>query len=87
MCLSSRVPQEFKDNQDLQVRRAREDQEESLVLPEAVEPLESVYVNLTQLFSYTISIVIRWLGTVIEMPPAGVDTNYSESMLIEITQK
>ena len=40
-----RVPQEFKDPQDLLVRRAREEPEESLVLQEAVDLLESVYVS------------------------------------------
>lgn len=41
----SRVLQEFKDPQDLLVRRAREEQEESLVLEEPVELLESEYAS------------------------------------------
>lgn len=43
MCAFTRVLQEFRDPQDLPVRRAREDQEESLVLPDLVEPPENVY--------------------------------------------
>lgn len=45
MGVFSRVLQEFKDPQDPLVRRAREEPEESLVLQEPVEPLESVYVS------------------------------------------
>lgn len=45
MCVISRVPQEFKDPQDLLVRRAREEPEESLVLQESVDPLEREYVT------------------------------------------
>lgn len=45
MVVSSRVLQEFKDPQDLLVRRAREEPEESLVLLEAVEPPEREYVS------------------------------------------
>lgn len=44
-CAFSRVLQEFKDPQDLLVRRAREEQEESQVLQEAVELLEREYVS------------------------------------------
>lgn len=39
----SRVPLEFKDPQDLLVRRAREEPEGSLVLLEPVEHLERGY--------------------------------------------
>lgn len=45
MCVFSRVFQEFRDLQDLMVRRAREEPEESLVLQEAVEHLASAYVS------------------------------------------
>lgn len=45
VCVLSRVPQEFKDPQDLLVRRAREDLEESPVLQEAVELLEREYAS------------------------------------------
>lgn len=41
--LFARVLQEFKDLQDLLVRKAREDPEESLVLLEAVVVLERGY--------------------------------------------
>ena len=41
----SRVLQEFRDPQDLPVRRAREEQEESLVLQEPVELLEREYAS------------------------------------------
>lgn len=44
-CVFSRVLQEFRDPQDLLVRRAREEQEESQVLQEAVELLEREYVS------------------------------------------
>jgi len=42
----SRVLQVFRDPQDLPVRKAREEPEESLVRQEVVEPLESVYASL-----------------------------------------
>lgn len=45
MRVFSRVLQEFRDPQDLLVRRAREEQEESLVLQEAVELLEREYAS------------------------------------------
>lgn len=54
VCVVSRVLQEFRDPQDLLVRRAREDQEESLVLQEAVEFPESVYVLFSQYYLYCI---------------------------------
>ena len=40
-----RVLQEFRDPQDLLVRRAREEQEESLALQEAVELPEREYAS------------------------------------------
>lgn len=45
VCVLSRVLLEFKDHLDLLVRRAREDQEESLVLQEAVELPEREYAS------------------------------------------
>lgn len=42
LCASARVPLEFKDPQDPMVRRAREEQEESPVSEEPVEPPASV---------------------------------------------
>lgn len=45
VCVLPRVLLEFKDPLDLLVRRAREEQEESPVLPEAVELPEREYAS------------------------------------------
>ena len=62
MCVFSRVPQDFRDPQDLPVRRAREEPEESPVLEEPVEHLESVYVSQREkawsIYKYIYHIII-----------------------------
>lgn len=53
-----RVLQEFRDPQDLLVRRAREEPEESLVLQEAVEPPERGYTSFCLVFTVLYSITV-----------------------------
>lgn len=63
----SRVPLEFKDPQDLLVRRAREDPEASLVPLEPVVLLEREYAFQLIFPFYTVILRIQSIGSLVHL--------------------